>query len=73
MIVRLIQFFANNIVLTLKIRLCLYEMAINYILSLVFFALFSSQSDLVFLPFLFFIYKNVYPKYCQGYEKDVSQ
>ena len=72
MIVRLIQFFANNIVFTRKIRLCLYEMAINYISSLVFSALFSSQSDLVFY-LLFFIYKNVYPKYCQGYEKDVSQ
>ena len=57
MIVRLIQFFANNIVFTLKIRLCLYEMAINYISSLVFSALFSSQSDLVFYLFCFLYIK----------------
>ena len=57
MIVRLIQFFANNIVFTRKIRLCLYEMAINYISSLVFSALFSSQSDLVFYLFCFLYIK----------------
>ena len=33
MIVRLIQVYANNIVLTLKIRLFLYKIALNCLLS----------------------------------------
>ena len=32
-IVRIIQFYANNIVLTLKVKLFLYKTAINYLLS----------------------------------------
>ena len=42
MIVRLIQVYANSIVYTLKIILCLYKIAINYLLSPFFNAIPSS-------------------------------
>ena len=42
---RLIQVYANNIAFTLKIRHCLYKIAISYLLSPFFYAVFSSLSD----------------------------
>ena len=70
--VRLIQVYANNTVFTLKIRLRLYKIAINYLLS-TFFMLFFHLYKIIFLNFFCFpLYNNVYPKYCQRYKKDVS-
>ena len=40
MIVRLIEVYASNIIFTLKIRLCLYKILINYLLSSCFYAIF---------------------------------
>ena len=73
MIVRLIDVYVNNIVFTLKIRLCLYKIVINYLLSpfLCYFLLSIRSLFLTF--FCFLIYINVYPKYYQHYKKDVRQ
>ena len=76
-IVRLTQVYANNIVLTLivltlKVRLCLYKTPINY-LSYTFLLLFFYLYKIIFYFFCFPIDNNVYPKYCQLYKKDVSQ
>ena len=63
----LIQVYANNIVFTLQIRLCLHKIAMNYLLSSFFYAIFSSPR--VFFYFsCFLIYDNVYPKYFQRYK-----
>ena len=40
--VRLIQDYTNDIFFTLKIKLCLWKIAINYLLSQFFNAIFSS-------------------------------
>ena len=56
-IVRLIQVYANNIVFTLKIRLCLYKIAINYLSSPYFMLFFLPLQDhLLFLFFFLFSY-----------------
>ena len=70
-----IQVYANNIGFTLKIRLCLCKIVISYLLFPFFILLFH----LCFFCFLFFLFfcfptdTNVYPKYLQSCEKDISQ
>ena len=64
------QVYANNVVFTLKIRLCLYKIAINYSLSRFFMLLFRLYK-IIFLGFP--IYNNLYEKYCQSYENDANQ
>ena len=66
-IVRLIQVYANNIIFTLKIRLC-YKLLIISIFML-FFHLYKIFFDHFFC---FIICNNVYTKYCQRFKKDVS-
>ena len=71
-VVRLIQIYANNIVFTHKIRLCLHKIAISYLLSQ-FFMQFSHLYQIFFYVFCFPIYNNVHPKYCQCYKRDVNK
>ena len=59
MIVRLTQVFANNIVFTLKIRLCLYKIAINYLLF-PFFMLFFDLYKIISFTFFVFLYIIMY-------------
>ena len=70
---RLIQVYGNNIVFSLKIRLCLYKFAINYLLSPFFMLSFISKRHF----FYFFCFPDitmyVNPKFCQRYKKDTSQ
>ena len=56
-IFRIIQVYANNIVFILKIRLCSYKIAINYLLSPFFYAIFSSLWD----HFSFFVLLFCFP------------
>ena len=53
MIVRLIQVYSNNIVLTPRIRLALYKIVISFLSSSFFYAVFSSLSDNFIKLFLF--------------------
>ena len=57
-IVRLIQVYVNNIVFTLKIRLCLYKIAINY-LSSPYFMLFFFVSIRSLAFFIFFLFSYI--------------
>ena len=56
MIVRLIQVYANNIVLTLKIRLFLYKIALNCLLSPFSLMLFIHFYKIFFFTFFVFPY-----------------
>ena len=69
---RLIQINANNIVFTLKIKIFLCKIVINYLLS-PFFMVFFHLYNIVFLLLCFPISNNVYPKCCQGCKKEVCQ
>ena len=56
---RLIEVYANNIVFICKIRLCLYKIAINYLLF-PFFMVFFYFYKIIFLNFSCFpMYNNV--------------
>ena len=55
-ITRLIHVYANNVVFTLEIKLCLYQIAIKYLLS-PFFMLFIYSSKTNFFG-LFVLYYN---------------
>ena len=65
-----IQFHANNIVFTLKTRLCLYKITCYFHFLMLLFHLCKIFS---FYFLCFPIYNNVYPKHYQGDKKEVNQ
>ena len=69
--VRLIQVYANTIAFNLKIRLSLYKIAVNYLLSLFFMFVFLHK--IYFYFFCFRIHNSVYPKYYKRCNKYVRQ
>ena len=56
-----------------KIRLCLYKIAINYLLFPFFFAIYSFIYGQFFAFFVFLIHNNVYFEYTQRHKKDDNQ
>ena len=53
--VRLIQVYANSIAFNLKIRLSLYKIAVNYLLSLFFMFFISIKFIITFFVFVYII------------------
>ena len=62
--------FADNIVFILKIRLFLYKIAVKYLLSPFFYAIFSTLKDHFFTFFPSSQYNHVYLRYYLRYTVD---